>query len=192
LTVIINGLANSLYVRYCYTKNHPKQQCSDFKENVALMTYGDDMIMGVNPNCHWINHTIMQQTLADIDIEFTMADKETKSVPFIHISEATFLRRCWRYEPELKAHVCPIEHASIDKMMTMCVASKTVSRQFQAIEVMNTALREYFWYGKEEFTYRRRLLTSFVEELELEVYMERNFPTWEQLVNEFHANSKLR
>jgi hypothetical protein len=74
----------------------------------------------------------------------------------------------------------------------MCVASKTVSRQFQAIEVMNTALREYFWYGKEEFTYRRRLLTSFVEELELEVYMERNFPTWEQLVNEFHANSKLR
>ena len=192
LTVIINGLANSLYVRYCYTKNHPKQQCSDFKENVALMTYGDDMIMGVNPKCHWINHTIMQQTLADIDIEFTMADKETKSVPFIHISEATFLRRCWRYEPELKAHVCPIEHASIDKMMTMCVASKTVSRQFQAIEVMNTALREYFWYGKEEFTYRRRLLTSFVEELELEVYMERNFPTWEQLVNEFHANSKLR
>jgi hypothetical protein len=192
LTVIINGLVNCLYVRYCYTLNHPLRTCSDFKENIALMTYGDDMIMGVSENCTWFNHTVMQKTLADIDIEFTMADKEAESKPFIHISEATFLRRSWRFEPELDCHVCPIEHDSIDKMLTMCVESKTISPQLQAVAVFDTACREYFWYGREVFEEKRDLFYKWAKELNLHVYFERDLPSWQQLVDEFKLNSKLR
>nr|WPR18017.1 MAG: structural polyprotein [Chemarfal virus 32] len=192
LTVIINGLANSLYVRYCYATNHPLRTCSDFKENIALMTYGDDMIMGVNQECSWIDHTKMQKVLADIDIEFTMAEKTATSIPFINISEATFLRRSWRFEPELGLMVCPIEHASIEKMLTMCVRSKTISLELQALEVLDTACREYFWYGKAIFTLKRALFLGWIEELDLFPYMERDLPAWEQLIGEFQNNSKLR
>jgi hypothetical protein len=192
LTVIINGLANSIYVRYCYATLHPLRTCSDFKSNVALMTYGDDMIMGVSSKCHWLDHTKMQKVLADIDIEFTMADKNAPSVPFIHIDEATFLRRSWRFEPELGYMVCPIEHASIDKMLTMCVESKTVGMQLHALAVLDTACREYFWYGEDVFQRKRCLFQSWIEELDLTKYVERDLPTWGQLKDEFVANSKLR
>lgn len=192
LTVIINGLANSLYVRYCYAFNHPNRTCDDFKKNISLFTYGDDMIMGVNIECTWLNHTIMQKTLADIDIEFTMAEKTAQSVPFIHINDATFLRRRWRFEPQLNCMVCPIEHDSIDKMLTMCVESKTVSKQLQAVAVLETACREYFWYGEHIFHQKRALFYKWIEELDLFNYVERPLPTWEQLINEFLENSKLR
>nr|UNY42041.1 MAG: polyprotein [Picornavirales sp.] len=192
LTVIINGIANSLYVRYCYATLHPDRHCLDFKANIALMTYGDDMIMGVNPTCHWIDHTKMQKVLADIDIEFTMAEKTAASVPFIHIDEATFLRRSWRYEPELDSYVCPIEHASIEKMLTMCVESKTISKQLQAVAVLETACREYFWYGRSVFEKKRSLFNSWIEELDLSCYSDRPLPLWSQLVSEFKQNSQLR
>jgi len=192
LTVIINGLANSLYVRYCYASSHPQKTCEDFKENISLMTYGDDMIMGVNKQCTWLNHTIMQSILANIDIEFTMADKEAKSVPFIHIDEASFLRRKWRFESELNCMVCPIEHDSIDKMLTMCVASKSISPQLHALAVLDTACREYFWYGKDIFLAKRALFYGWIDELSLFPYMDKDLPTWDQLVGEFNQNSKLR
>jgi len=178
LTVIINGLANSLYVRYCYAVNNPEGHCDDFKENIALMTYGDDMIMGVSEKCTFLNHTIMHNTLKDIDIGFTMADKTAESVPFIHINQASFLKRSWRYEPELNAWVCPIEEESIDKGLTMCVASKSMSPQLQAIEAMHNAVGEYFWYGREKFEEKRNLMYTFIEKLELQPYVSRDFMTW--------------
>lgn len=192
LTVIINGLANSLYVRYCYAINNPARNCDGFKRNINLFTYGDDMIMGVNKECTWLNHTIMQKTLASIDIEFTMAEKTAKSVPFIHIDQATFLRRSWRFEEQLGCMVCPIEHDSIEKMLTMCVESKTVSKELQAVAVLETACREYFWYGEEIFHQKRSLFYRWIEELDLSVYQERDLPTWEQLKAEFLLNSNLR
>ena len=156
------------------------------------MTYGDDMIMGVNKQCNFLTHTIMQKTLADIDIEFTMAEKTAESVPFIHIDQATFLRRSWRFEPELGYRVCPIEHDSIDKMLTMCVRSRTIGPELQALAVLDTATREYFWYGKEIFTDKRNLFLKWISELDLRPYAKRDLPTWDRLVSEFKLNSLLR
>lgn len=192
LTVIINGLANSLYVRYCYAESHPDGTCTDFKDNINLMTYGDDMIMGVKQSCTWLDHTRMVDILASIDIQFTMADKDAPSVPFINIKDATFLRRSWRFENSLGKYVCPIEHASIDKMLTMCVASKTISSELQSIEVMNTAIREYFWYGRDIFEQKKNLFLTVIVKLQLDVYMDRPFPTWEQLVDEYRRYSLIR
>lgn len=192
LTVIINGLANSLYSRYCYAKGHPELSCATFKEYVKLMTYGDDLIAGVSTSCTWFSHTTMQQHLSDIDIEFTMADKLAKSVPFIHIDESTFLRRSWRFEEELQVMVCPIELASIDKMLTMCVESKSISPELQAVAVLDTACREFFWYGKEVFESKRTLFCQWILELDLEDYFERDLPRWDQLKREFELNSHLR
>lgn len=192
LTVIINGLANSLYVRYCYAETHPQKTASDFKQNINLMTYGDDMIMGVNRECSWLDHTKMVDILASIDIQFTMADKNAPSIPFINIEDATFLRRSWRYEPELDKFVCPIERDSINKMLTMCVPSKTISPELQCIEVMHTAVREFFWYGRESFEENRKLFLTFIDQLDLHIYVDRPFPTWEQLINEYKYNSTIR
>jgi hypothetical protein len=192
LTVIINGLANSLYMRYVYTILKPPTETRPFKENVRLMTYGDDNIMGVNPECNWFNHTAIQKVLADIDIGYTMADKEAESVPYIHIDNANFLKRTWRFDPDIWSYVAPLEASSIEKMLTVCVAKPNMSPKAHAIALISTAIREYFWYGWDVFHEKRQMFVEIIEECELEAYVEEaTLPSWESLWADFVQSSEI-
>lgn len=182
LTVVINCLVGSLYLRYAYCKLNPMGEvCDTFRDDVAAGTYGDDNIMGSRVD--WFNHTAIASVLRDVGIVYTMADKEAESQPFIHISEATFLKRSWRWEPALKAHVCPLDLSSLDKMMTTWIPSDTVSAEAQAEDVCATATREFFWYGRETFEAKRaEIMDIFLESVHADYLTARTFPTWEQCV----------
>lgn len=191
LTVIVNSLANSLYMRYCYAVLNPAGHCKDFQANVALMTYGDDNVMGVSPKAPFFNHTAIQAALADVGIKYTMADKEAESVPYLHISQVSFLKREWRWDEDVGAFLAPLEEASIAKSLTRVVASQTVPPEKQAVDVMSSACREYFFHGKETFLQKRDMLLEIVLECELDAYVESTtFPTWEQLKDCFWKNSE--
>lgn len=191
LTVIVNGLVNSLYMRYCFMVLRPVGVTATFKETVALMTYGDDNIMGVCESAPWFNHTAIQQTLASVDIGYTMADKEAESQPYINISEANFLKRIWRWDSEVGAYVAPLDRSSIEKMLTVCVRKKNVSAQSHAISVISTALREYFFYGREEFEQKVCIMRQVVDKANLELYVEDStFPSWDELYQHFWENSE--
>lgn len=187
LTVIINGLVNSLYMRYCYAKLNPHgETAQDFKEKVKLMTYGDDMIAGVCDTAPWFTHTNIQRILASIDVGYTMADKDAESVPYIHIKDATFLKRSWRWDEDIGAYVAPLEHDSIEKMLLINVRSKTISQEYQAICVADTACREYFWYGKKIFNEKRILLKDTIIKLGLDSLLDdSHFPEWQELYDRF-------
>lgn len=156
------------------------------------MTYGDDNIMGVCQDTPWFNHTAIQKVLADVDIGYTMADKEAESVPYISLDAANFLKRTWRYDPEIGAYVAPLDRSSIAKMLTMCTIKANMSPQAHAIQVIGTAVREMFWYGKEEFEKYSELLREVVEECQLQDYvMETTFPAWIDLHATFWGNSEF-
>jgi hypothetical protein len=187
LTVIINGLANALYMRYCYTVLNPMKECASFKNNVALMTYGDDNVMGVSDRTPWFNHTSIASTLAAVGITYTMADKEAPSVPYINMGEVSFLKRTWRFEDELGVYVCPLEEDSITKSLTIGVVSKTITPEAHAIETMSSANREYFFYGRSYFEDRQAMMKRIVDVCGLHLYVEDNtFLTWEELKQQFH------
>lgn len=190
LTVIVNSLANSLYMRYCYRVLNPAQEVKSFKQNVALMTYGDDNVMGVNSKTPWFNHTSLQDTLSAVGIKYTMADKEAESVPYIHMDEISFLKRLWRYDEDVDAYLCPLEEASIVKSLTQCVASKTIPAERQIVDIMSSACREYFFYGRTIFEEKRAMLLEIIEENNLQFYVEHNtFPQWHELKETFYKNS---
>jgi hypothetical protein len=190
LTVIVNGIVNSLYMRYCYIVLQPMAH-SSFKENVALMTYGDDNIMGVSKTAPWFNHTAIQKVLCDADIGYTMADKEAVSVPYIHIDDSNFLKRTWRWDEDVGAYVAPLDRSSIEKMLTVCVAKKNIGRPQHAMQVIATALREYFWYGKEEFETSLVKFHEIVGKANLELYDDGTiFPVWEELYSDFWSRSE--
>lgn len=190
LTVIVNGIANSLYMRYCYLVLRPIGCTKDFKEHVALMTYGDDNIMGVSGQAPWFNHTAIQKVLGDIDIGYTMADKEAASVPYIHISQANFLKRVWRWDDDVGAYVAPLDRSSIEKMLMVCVQKANVSAEYHAVQVIGTAVREYFWYGKKEFEEATEKFQEVVRDADLQLHCDDTvFPSWESLYNDFWARS---
>nr|ULG00042.1 MAG: nonstructural polyprotein [Marnaviridae sp.] len=196
LTVIINCLVNALYMRYAFVQAHPDQgrsvfeRAKEFKKLVALLTYGDDNGMGVHKSADWFNHTEIQRQMAAIGVEYTMADKESESKPFIHISEVSYLKRRWRWDEDIGAVVCPLEMESIHKMLTICNPSDTESKELHMASVMVSAANEWFWYGKETFEKERAWLVKLAHDNDLILELEhKRLPTWEELVERFNNAS---
>lgn len=200
LTVIINCIANCLYMRYTYAQlgkvEEPeisqRTMVRTFKENVRLITYGDDNAMGVSPSRPWFNHTRIQEELGKVGITYTMADKEARSVPYIDIDHVSFLKRTWRWDDELKAYVCPLEHESIEKSLMVSVRSRTITKEEQALEIMHSAVMEYFWYGREVFDIKRELLIETAHEIGITwLLAAKPFPTWETLERRFNGTPEI-
>lgn len=182
VTVIVNCIANSLYMRHAYA-----QQGLDvrtFKRNVHLMTYGDDNIMGISPDVSdRFNHTTIQRSLEEIGVVYTMADKSEESIPLISIWTTTFLKRGWRYDDELGYIVAPIEEDSISKMLTRCIPSDVLCPEAHACDVINNALYEYSLYGRSRFERERSSLLNIVEKRQIWDYFPTEVPTFDECVS---------
>lgn len=191
LTVIINGLVNCLYMRYAYYKLDPGETEDTFVDNVALITYGDDNAAGVSSKVPWYNHSSIASELGKLGIDYTMADKEAVSVPYIPFSQITFLKRTWMWNKEIGCYLAPLEHDSIEKMLMVWVKSKTISQEEQILAVVTSANREYFFYGREVYNKRQAILADVINKLELSMWVvPSTFPSWDQLCDEFRYNSR--
>lgn len=183
LTVIINSLVNSLYQRYAYNFLNPKQEVDSFRKQVRLITYGDDNTM--NSRVNWFNHTAISDELSKIGVIYTMADKEAESVPFIHMKDVSFLKRTWVWNHELKTYLAPLEHDSIEKMLMTWTRSK-IAEEAQVLAVVESAISEYFFYGKKIFKDKVLLLREILESMGYSAIIKKStFPTWNQMKSRF-------
>jgi len=190
LTVILNCFVNSLYHRYAYFMANPDKEVVSFRERVALLTYGDDCINGVSIEAPWFNHVSIQYELSKIGVEYTMADKSEVMIPYLDISECSFLKRTWRFDEELQEWFCPLDEESIFRSLTVWTASSSIEKEHQMVEVMASAHMEYFFHSKSQF---RWFAESVAEALtpELRKYVgEGTFKTYRQLQERFVAASQ--
>jgi hypothetical protein len=188
LTVIINGLVNSLYIRYAYHQLNPHNEVNSFQENVRLLTYGDDNVMTSKVN--WFSHTTISETLQAIGVTYTMADKQAKSIPFISLTQISFLKRTWTWNHELRAYLAPLDHESIEKMLMVWVRSK-IAPENQMMDIIKSAVSEYFFYGKNTYNKKVKLLRSIVEIMKWEEYIQpSSFPTWNAMKDRFRNSSE--
>ena len=187
LTVIINCLVNSLYMRYVW--HEVGHDLAEFKKFVALITYGDDNTIGVHPEKSDFNHTSIRDMLAQIGVEYTMADKSAESIPFINIKDISFLKRGWRFEEEVGSFVAPLEEDSIFKMLTKNIPSTEVCAEQQGVDLCHSALREYWFYGRETFEQKRTMFEEIIQECGLEDFHSKPFTTFDLIKNEYVNNS---
>lgn len=206
LTAIINGIVNSLYMRYVWakqtdamygplTRTHPLLlnerifTLADFKEFVNLLTYGDDNGMNVSRLVPWFTHTSIQRVLETIGVIYTMADKESESVEYVSIHAGSFLKRRWRLEETTNTMVGPVEFDSISKSLMVRIPSTVVSAEIQAVDTIRGANSEFFWHGREVFEKYHSILLALVEHLQLEHNMNPPLETWELLMDRYIENS---
>lgn len=184
LTVIINCIVNSLYMRYCYAELSPDKSATFFQDDVSLITYGDDNVMGSGVD--WFNHTAIAEVLLTVGVKYTMADKLAVSVPFISIDEVSFLKRTFVWNEELQAQMACLDEDSIWKSLMIFVPSKTDSPQKQCLDIVRSAVSEWFFYGRERFADEIANLKVLVATVGLECYIESNtFPSWDELAERF-------
>jgi hypothetical protein len=146
LTLLVNSLANSLYMRIAYYDI--VGDFESFTMNVNLMTMGDDNIFGSGkPE---FNHTSVAEAMRLRGLTYTMADKDRESVPFINIKEADFLKRTFR-KNEVR-YVAPIIPDSIYKSLCMIVEKQSISEEQVIAQSYLAARMEACLHGRTFFT----------------------------------------
>jgi hypothetical protein len=175
LTVIINSIVNSMYIRYAFMEI-TKLSLDVFDDNVHLATLGDDNIMGVSSVAAQagFSHTGLVKFFATKNIKYTMADKTTESKPFIDIKEADFLKRKFVFNWDIKRWICPISIDTLHKMLTVITYSKNICVEEQVADIILNVKREMSLHGKQSFErYFKKLkiilehnevISSFVKE----------------------------
>lgn len=186
LTTIINCIVNIMYMMIAVKEieretGESKVDYDHFFDSFSLLTYGDDNIG--SSRLDYINHTAISKALARFGVGYTMADKESESRPFINIEEADFLKR--RFVPDVYRPgvvQAPLAESSILKSLSICTKSRSILFEQQCAEIIDSACREYFQYGKKIFMDKRRFLRSLAVKYNLLPYMATgDLPTFETL-----------
>jgi hypothetical protein len=163
LTVVINSMVNSLYMRYCYyeiAKEEKWFRIPRFNKIVSLITYGDDNIMSVKSGYDAYNHTNIARMLAMSGIVYTMADKEAESIPFIEGKDAGFLKHNAVWDDYLGLYRAVIDESSIAKMLHAHKKSSVLSEEMHAACSIKDVMDKYAHFGREKYEERREQLTA--------------------------------
>jgi hypothetical protein len=157
LTVVINSIVNSLYMRYVYFAIAQRKlwwSPPPYNTVVSLMTYGDDNAMSVAKGYGWYNHTAIAEEFAKCGIKYTMADKEAKSKPYVGMAELSFLKHIPVWDKELKLYRAVIEEDSIAKMLHSHVKSNFMSEEMHSAEAIRNVASKYFQFGEKIYEKR--------------------------------------
>jgi hypothetical protein len=174
ITLLFNCIKNSLYFRCVYNRIYDDDL---FDEHVAFMTMGDDNVGSVSSERPKFNHTGISKVFADVDITYTMADKDAESIPYVTIDDITFVKRFWRLNDEYGCYVCPIEEESIFKALSFRDEKAGCSAEDHAIAVIENALRQYSRYPRGKFDEMQSVLIALVNKKGLLNYATTS-PIW--------------
>lgn len=167
LTVIINGIVNYMYMAYAFGQIYPEHQ---FDKMVVMMTYGDDNILTVHPDCPKYNQIEITRVLANIGVIYTSSDKKLVSVEYE--DSLTFLKRSWvlhNYEVDgevYQYYACPLDWSSFSK--TLSVEKKIgADSDVRMISVLASISLEMMQYGSATYNSFMDVAESFLEEYKL-------------------------
>ncbi|APG78020.1 hypothetical protein 1 [Beihai picorna-like virus 42] len=159
LTLMLNCIVNMVDTYFAYRVSTGKPAAT-FEDNVILFVMGDDSNFTTSPRVEF-GHTDVQNVLASIGLEYTMADKTSESVRYLPIEKLDFLkRRFLEITPDLI--YCPLEEESIFKMLTTVTMSKVISPLEQFGQIIEVANREWAMHGPVVWRNRRTKLMLLV------------------------------
>jgi len=181
MTVYINSIVNSFLHRLAWFDAYNSDERTKMGKDLGLgrpatirdvcniMTYGDDAKGSVHPDYDAFNHKQMAEFLERYDIQFTMPDKVSEPVQFMHRNGADFLKRKDRFEPALGVTVGMLEENSIFKSLHSITKSKAVTPDEVSSMNISGALREWFAHGREVYEHRREQMKTISQRANLPV-----------------------
>lgn len=179
LTVVINSIVNSLYMRLAWLcifgdLNH-------FSHAVRLIVYGDDNVVSVHPDYQdKFNLVSVSAALAHFGIVYGDAAKTGVLQPFNDWSEITFLKRKFVVD-ELEGIVkAPLELASIHKMLLIGVDNRKVPYQDRLVSILRSSLDEMFHYGPVMFEEHYERVMRCIREYDLGVWVMTPFLSYSE------------
>lgn len=124
-----------------------------FADRVNLLVYGDDNVAEIHQDEEFFNHTTCANAMARFGVEYTMADKEQESIPYVSIHDISFLKRRFRFEVDLCRFVAPLEPDSIFKSLHCMMRQRNMEMCEREIVAGNirSAFLEFWLHGREYY-----------------------------------------
>lgn len=130
LTAIFNSLVNRVYTLLWYYLNLKKKNIEpnkfNFHKDVIDYVYGDDRV-----NCckneklvDVLNAITMAEFFESIGMKMTDSGKKPIEAPFQSLDEITFLKRSFRFHPEIMEITCPLDLRTIYSSLSWVDGSK--------------------------------------------------------------------
>lgn len=168
LTVDINSACGALYVRMGLF--HAVPEATRFRDIVAVTTYGDDLTGSVAEEYRdRFNFIVFKDFLARHKMKVTLPDKSDDVSYFLNKSDADFLKRTTNYISEIGCGLGKLDEDSIFKSLHSNLRSKTASPSEVSISCIETALHEWFAFGRDHYEMRRSQMRNICDEMELAV-----------------------
>jgi hypothetical protein len=131
-----------------------------FRENVAIMTYGDDNIGSVKKGVDKFTIKGCSLFLKEYGQIYTMPDKESELLDFLPPDEFEFLKRKSIYHPKLGVHVGALLDKSIYKSLHCFMRGKNCvdTEECACAQNIDGSLREWFNHGEDKYEKQRELM----------------------------------
>lgn len=161
-TVIINCLYNSTIMRLSWIrvmeKYQPKLRSMKwFNEYVALITYGDDNVLNIDSKVvEWFNQVTISEVMSEMKHEYTDEAKTGEIVKTRSLEDIYFLKRKFRFCPELERTVAPLKIEVIYEMLNW--TRKCADPDVILMSNIETAFREVVLHGREEYNKLRKAI----------------------------------
>lgn len=192
LTVVINSICNSLYLRIAWYDIFGN--LDGFLEFVRLMTYGDDNIVSVHPKYqNQFNQITVTKALAKYGIVYTDAQKTGIAEPFCTAERTSFLKRGF-VKSEHGFWSAPLEIASIHKMLIIGNDSGKVPEGDRLASVLISSVMESFHHGREFFDAHFELVLQCINKHDLDrwIALKGGLPSYEMLLEKRLAKISRR
>lgn len=154
-TVIINCLYNSIIMRIAWIrimeKSCPKYKSMKwFRKFVAMINFGDDNELNISEEVIDIfNQETISEIMKEMKHEYTDEAKSGNIVKSRLLEDTFFLKRGFRFCPELQRTVAPLKIEVIYEMLNW--TRNTVDPDVILMSNIETAFREIVYHGREEY-----------------------------------------
>lgn len=153
LTAMVNTMYNGIAFRYCWLRSFdtmPKYKYK-FNDMCYLIALGDDNVFSVHPAVADIfTEPTVGKYMAELGLTYTSETKDTVNKNLRSLTEVEFLKRKWRYSPEVRRYVAPLQVKRLIEMTNW--TKKGVNADQISRDNVDSILRELSLHGKESFS----------------------------------------
>nr|QNS17457.1 RNA-dependent RNA polymerase [Serbia picorna-like virus 2] len=164
LTVVINSIVNSMYVRIIWQyimmegRYYDLVSMASFNENVLVITFGDDLFMSVKDQVKEIyNACSMSREFIKLNIKFTNSTKKDTMIPYASVLDenVTFLKCTFAlHDTRANVWVARMEKRVIEETCNWCWNTNKDNRS-NSIEACK-AMMELAYSGGRDYYNRLR------------------------------------
>jgi len=129
-----------------------------------MITYGDDNELNISEDVIEIfNQETISVIMTEMKHEYTDESKSGKMVKYRTLEDTFFLKRGFRFCPELQRMVAPLKMEVIYEMLNW--TRNTIDPNVILMSNIETAFREIVYHGREEYDKLKNGIVKIQDEL---------------------------